>query len=114
MAAATKQCTATMSEAVYDLVRYLGTVDQYPNQHYRRYANDCNTLLNEILAEVQDIVQHANSINFWNSPTTLDVASIKQNVIVREVMDTYDNEDSMVEESESEPIEPYLSISKEA
>ena len=50
--------------------------------YYRNYANDCNTPVNEILVEVQDIVQSADLVNCLNSPALLDAVCIKQNAML--------------------------------
>ena len=81
---------------------------------YRNYANDSNTPLNEILAEVQDIVQPVDLVNCLNNPAPLDAVCIKQNVTVGERMEIYDCEDSVVEEIELEQTEVSRNTSKRA
>ena len=48
-----------------------------------------------------------------NSPAPLDAVCIKQNVTVREMMEMYDNEDSVVEKIELEPTEASRNTSEE-
>ena len=81
---------------------------------YRNYANDCNTPLTETLSEVQDIVQPADLLNCLNSPAPQDAECIKQNVTVGEMMEVYDNEDSVLERIELEPTEASRNTSEEA
>lgn len=81
---------------------------------YRSYAQDCNSTLNETLAEVHDIVQKADLINYLNSLDLFDAVSTKQNVNVNEMMDMYDNEDYVEEERESETMKAFQNASEEA
>ena len=80
---------------------------------YRSYANDCNTPLNDTLAEVQHTVQQSDLINCLNSPAPFDEDSTKQNVTVGDMMDMYDNEDSIVHATESEPVDASQNTAEE-
>ena len=65
---------------------------------YRSYLNYCNTPINEILAEVNDITQQAYFVNCFRITTSFNEAFIVRNLNVGQIMDIYGRKDSIVEE----------------
>lgn len=62
----------------------------------RSYANDFNTPMNNTLEEAQDVSLQTDLISCLNIPAPFEEFSTKQNVTVIEMINLYENEDSMV------------------